>query len=276
MNINFSNMIQLNIKLFIMIGIVYFLSSILYFTLPKESIELEKNHKITLEYRSFNIQELFTNKTAKEKVKKIQKQDYQLLNNLLLKAVYLMNETKGWIIVANNSDKTHLLSVDDSFKGYKLIRIYINYVVFSKLGREYKLVLKNDNKVNYSITNINKGLIPQDDENIIVFDDKVSVQRSYLNSYINNFDKIWKDIAIKEVKDKDGKIDGFKVTSIRDKSAFKKLGLKKDDIIKAVNNIELKSYNDAFKVYKRINKIKDLNVRVIRSNNEMELNYEIK
>jgi general secretion pathway protein C len=53
------------------------------------------------------------------------------------------------------------------------------------------------------------------------------------------------------------------------------LGLRKGDIIKAVNNIELKSYNDAFSIYKKINKINNLNILILRNDREMELDYEI-
>ena len=114
------------------------------------------------------------------------------------------------------------------------------------------------------------------DSHIIVSEDKISVSREYLNLYISNSDKIWREILIKETKDSKGKINGFKVKGLSKKSVFKKLGLKKGDIIKIVNNIELKSYDDAFGIYKKIDKIQDLNIEILRGNTEMELYYEIK
>ncbi len=277
MNINFSNMIKQFIPFVIVVCIAYILSSILYFMLPKKSIEVYKKQNITLKYRKFNIKRSLQDKIIKEKpVIKVEKQEYKLLSNITLKAVYSMNAEKAWIIISDKTKKTYMLSIGESFKEYKLIRVYYNYVIFKKSNQEYKLELNDDkSKVSYSVTKTKSLTNPKDDETIIVLDDKVSVKRAYLNSYINNFDKIWKDIAIKEIKDKNGNINGFKVTSIKLKSVFEKLGLKKGDIIIAVNNIELKSYNDAFNIYKKINKINDLNIRILRNDREMELDYEI-
>ena len=134
--------------------------------------------------------------------------------------------------------------------------------------------MKQENKnTNYSITKIDKE--EKQVEKIIIDDGKVTVKRDYVNKYINNFNKIWKDISINEVF-KNSKINGFKVTRIRSNSVFSKLGLRQGDILKEVNNIELKSYNDAFKIYKKINKINNLHIKVLRNNQEVELDYEIK
>jgi general secretion pathway protein C len=264
---------------FIIISIAYILNSILYFYLPKQSVEINKGQKIILEYRNFNIKRLFTSKKVIEKkVVKIAK-GYELLNNLKLNAIYYISINQGWIVVfdkKNNKEKTHILSIGDNYKGYKLIKLYQKYVIFKKDNKEYKLTMGDGKNLDYSIATKTTKYTPNDDKDIIVLDDKVSVQRSYLNSYINNFDKIWKDISILESKDDQGKINGFKVTSIIDKSPFKKLGLRKQDIIQSVNNIELNSYNAAFGIYKKINNIQDLNIRIKRNNQTMELNYEIK
>ncbi|MCK5111612.1 MAG: PDZ domain-containing protein [Arcobacteraceae bacterium] len=284
MNINFSSMIKQFIPFFVIISIAYVLNSIIFFMLPKESIEVDKKQNIHLEYRKFNIKTTFKEVKViiKKQTIKLQKQEYQLLSNIQLKAVYSMGEETGWIILEDKSKNTHMLSVGESFKGYELIRVYLNYVIFYKANQEYKLSLKDDNKVSYSVNKVTtqsntKGVLnPIDDASIVVLDDKISVKRAYLNSYINNFDTIWKDISIQEIKDKSGKINGFKVNKVRKNSAFSKLGLKKDDIIKAINNIKLKSYNDAFTVYKKINKLKNLNIKILRNGNEMELDYEIK
>ncbi len=282
MNINFSSMIKFLIPFIVIATTSYILSSALYFVLPKEGIEKVITNKLHIEYRKYNVQRIFSK--VKAKIKKpieVKKQEYQLLTNIKLKAVYAMGEEKGWIIIADNSTETFILSVGDEFKSYKLSRIYTNYVVFTKNNQEYKVSLKEEKKLQYSVVNKStkvskKDIKPEDDHTIIVLDDVVSVKRAYLNSYINNFDKIWKEISIREVKDANGNINGFKVNGMSNKSVFKKLGLRKGDVIKAINNIDLKSYNDAFSVYKKINKVENLHIRIIRNNTEMELDYEIK
>ncbi len=281
MNINFSNMIKKLIPFFVVVCIAYVLNFIFYFILPTKGIEVNlKQTESSLDYKKFNIKTIFQEKkiTIKKQAIKVQKQEYKLLSNIQLKAVYSMGEEKGWIILEDQSTKTYMLSVGESFKEYKLIRVYLNYVIFNKMGQEYKLYLKDDNKVSYSVNKpiSNAKTLQNMEENIIVLDDKISVQRTYLNSYIKDFDSIWKDIAIKESKNKSGKINGFKINKVRKNSVFDKLGLEKDDIIKTINNIKLKSYNDAFRIYKKIKKLKNLNIKILRNGNEMELNYEIK
>jgi general secretion pathway protein C len=101
------------------------------------------------------------------------------------------------------------------------------------------------------------------------------LKKSIINKYTKNFDNIWKEIAIKEIK-KDGKIDGFKIGNLSSKSVFKKLGLKIGDIIKSVNNITLTSYAQAFKIYENMDNITNLHIVLERNNKQMELDYEIK
>ncbi len=281
MNINFSNIIKNLIAIVVIVSIAYLINCLLYFLLPKNGIEIDKKDKINLEYRKFNIEKSFKEQKTIEMQKsiiKVQKQEYKFLSNVSLKAVYYMAEQKGWIILEDKSAKTYILSVGEKFKEYILTRIYLNYVVFVKNNIEYKIELNDSQKVSFSTikkdVQSKKTNDPRDDEKIIVLDDKVSVQRAYLNSYINNFDKIWKEIHISEVKI-NGKINGFKVNRIGARGVFEKLGLRKNDIIKSVNNIELKSYSDAFKLYKKINKITDLNMKILRNGKEMELDYEI-
>ena len=73
----------------------------------------------------------------------------------------------------------------------------------------------------------------------------------------------------------DGKITGFRINSVTKNSVFDKLGLKQGDIIKSVNNIAMSNYQDAFNMYNKINTIKYFNMKIIRNNKEMELDYEI-
>jgi general secretion pathway protein C len=244
--------------------------------LPKSGVEVNKKQNVILKYRRFKISQLLKEEIVKPEPKiEIKKPEYQLLSNIILKAIYNMNEQKGWIIIADKKKNTYMLSVGENYKGYELIRVYVNYVIFKKSNKEYKLELNVGKDINFSVTKIATKKDIKDSVKIVVKDDKVSVKRSYLNSYINDFSKIWKNISIKEIKDTNGNIDGFKITKIKKNSVFAKLGLKKNDIIKSINNIQLKSYNEAFSAYKQINSIDSLNMLILRNSREMELNYEI-
>ena len=276
MNINSSNFIKALMPYIVVILLGYLFSNITFIFLPKYSVEYKLEDNLILKYRVFNIKHsLDGDKVVVKKVRsKPKKQEYKLLANIKLIAIYATTNHKGWITIEDNKNITHILSCNDLYRGYKLNKIFNTYVIFTKNNQEYKLSLKQENKnTNYSITKIDKE--EKQVEKIIIDDGKVTVKRDYVNKYINNFNKIWKDISINEVF-KNSKINGFKVTRIRSNSVFSKLGLRQGDILKEVNNIELKSYNDAFKIYKKINKINNLHIKVLRNNQEVELDYEIK
>lgn len=272
---NFSNLIKYSISFIIVIFIAFLTTNILYFYLPKDGINFDKQYSNNIEYRKYNVKNSFEGKKVPKKREK-KEIKYNLLKKIQLKAIYSTQGLNGWIIIEDKSKKTHILSVGESFKNFKLIKVYLNYVIFSKNRKEYKLSLKDDKKVSFSIDKISSDINSIENEHIIVMDDKVTIKRLYLNNYIKNFENIWNDIAIKETKNKAGKIDGFKINKISKNSVFLKLGLKKGDILKEINNIKLNSYNEAFGIYKKINRLKNLNIKILRNSKEMELNYEIK
>ena len=109
---------------------------------------------------------------------------------------------------------------------------------------------------------------------IIIKNNGATVSRDYLNSYIKDIDKVWKNIEISELKNGDN-LDGFKINNINKDSVFAKIGLKEGDIIKMVNNSVLSSYADALKVYGNMENTRYINMQVLRNNEVVELNYEI-
>ena len=275
MNINYNSQIKNFILILSAILVAYISSTVLYFYLPKEAPLINLKVVESLEYKRYNIKNAFQVKKIKQKVvKKVvkKKKEYKFLSNVILTAVYAMADNSGFIVLKEkNKNDTVMLSQNEKFKGYTLIKIFAQYVIFTKNSKEYKLSMLTANKeIKYEVVEPKK-----EEEYIEITDYSVSVKRDVVNDYIKNFDKIWRDISIKEVRTPKG-IDGFKVNKIKKGSIFEKLGLKTNDIIKSVNNIELKSYNDAFKIYKKIDSLKDLNLKVLRDGIEEEMIYEIK
>ncbi len=271
LNINYNSFFENSIAYILTILLGYSISVGIFIYLPKTAPSSNNIDKKILEYKRFNIKDSFTSRQIHKVVKKHKqiKREYQFLSNIILVAVYSLGAEDGYVIVKEkNKNDTNMLSRYDIFKGYKLSKIFPTYVIFTKNKKEYKL------SINMSKQNIKYSVV-EDEPQVKRVDDMVSIKRDTVNSYIKNFDKIWKDISINEIKTKNG-IDGFKIKGIRKNSIFEKLGLKKNDIIKSVNNIKLKSYNDAFKIYKQIDKIKTLNIVILRNNNEKEITYEIR
>jgi general secretion pathway protein C len=280
MNINFNDLIKEILPYIIAMLLAYAISTIIYLFLPKvPPIIIEKPHT-ELKYNKYFVAKSFTQKLTKKKVfkpKVVKKKEYQLINNIILKAIYAMSNNRGFITISEKSSSNlHTLSVGDKFKSYILKSIYPTYVIFTKGSNEYKLsMIEATKNREYTITPVAKVKALKNKEEIIFEDGMYTIDKNLINRYTKDFDQIWREIAITEVE-KNGKIEGFLVGNLSKNSIFKKLGLKIGDIIKSVNNIKLKSYSDAFELYKKMNDTNSIHIILIRNNKQMELDYEIK
>jgi general secretion pathway protein C len=272
MNIDFNKLIQKSIPYTFVILLAYLSATIIFIYLPKTGVDfIQKNSNNSLIYKKYDGFYSTVRKTVRKKEVKKQKKK-QTLEKYDLKAIYSTTSNAGWITIEESSNKkSHILSQFDEIDGYLLTKLYKNYVLFEKAAKEYRLDIKQDTQnIKYEL----EQTVDNIKENLIISNDTVTVKRNYLNSYINDIDKVWNNISINEIK-KNGVLDGFKISSVAKKSVFGKLGLKKGDIIKSINNNVLTSYADAFKVYNNINNTKYLNLEILRNNEIMELNYEI-
>ncbi len=272
MNTNFNKLVQLLIPFIYIALVVYILMSVLQSFLPKSSVEYLKESSSYLEYNKYDgfyntssIKPIITTQKAKTK-------DIKSLSSYNLKGIYSTSSNTGWAIIENKRDKkSYFIAQYEELDGYVLTKLFKNHVIFEKQAKEYKLdISKTKENISYEISRKTNNI----NENIVVKDDSVTVKRDYLNSYVQNPDKVWNNIAIEELR-KGSKIEGFKVGRVNQNSVFGKLGLKRGDIIKSINNKVLDSYADAFAVYNSINKTKYLNIEILRNNEIMELNYEI-
>jgi general secretion pathway protein C len=285
LNINYNAIFKATIP-FVFIGVsAYSIATLAYIYLPKEKPQTIEKSSDILEYKRYDVKDAFVKKVVKKVTPKKKatpkKKEYQFLSNITLLAIYDMGNNSGFVTVQERGKlTTEVLGIGDEAKGYRLDKVFAKYAIFTKNSKEYRLSLNADNKkLNYEIVEDKKQARKQEAQDSHdgikkLGDDKIAVKRSHVNSYIKDVDKIWKDINIKENMS-GGKIDGFKINNIRKGSDFEKLGLRRNDIIKSVNNIELKSYNDAFKLYNKFSKTKMLNIKILRNNKEVEINYEI-
>jgi len=272
MNTRFNKLIQKSIPYLFIFLIAYIIATVIFIILPKNGVDYIEKSTSFLEYKKFDGFYSKNSIKVKAKVKKENKDNQKTLVNYNLKAIYSTVSNSGWITIVNKrTQKSYILSQFEDIDGYVLTRLYKDYVIMEKVAKEYRLDIKQaNNKLKELVSEIEK------DTNINIIEDasNVKIKRSYLNSYINDIDKIWENIQIQEIR-KNSKIEGFEVKRIQKNSAFTKLGLKKNDVIKSINNNTLESYEDAFKVYNNINNIKYLNIEVLRNNEIVELNYEI-
>ncbi len=275
MNISFNLFIKKYYPFLLTIFLAYVLGSILFLFLPKTGVSYVGSNYLHLKYEKYS----YANTFGLEKTKQKNKEDtnprnsYQDLDNFILKGLYSASAKNGWVVLEDKDTKiTHIVSLKENFQGYTLNKVFENFAVFNKNNKKYRLQIYHKELDLGYFADIKN---PDSSSNeISVNENSVQIPRRYLNTYIKNTNKIWHNIAIAAIKKK-GKINGFKIYNIRRGSVFEKIGLKRGDIIKAVNNRELKSYNDAFSVYKEINNLSYVTLKIIRKGEEKEINYEI-
>jgi general secretion pathway protein C len=242
----------------------------LWWYLPDQGEELRVKESYTFPYVRVDFKNMLPKKASLAKKKEVFAPSQAFnINSLILKGLYGIDQT-GFAIIAKKSSpkKTTIISVGEQFAGYTLKMVAIDYVVLQKQHKEY--ILKLEKRATKPSTTFVKNVAntQEDDSN------EYKVKKQDINYYAKHPSKIWRDIAIDEVK-KDGKIIGFKVKRIRPKSRMATIGLKVGDLIIRANNVELQSYRDAIKLYKNINKIETLELVVLRNNQEKEIVYEI-
>lgn len=273
MNTSFNKLVQLAIPFIYLTLVVYIVMSVLSSFLPKTSVEYVNESNTYVEFKKYD--GFYNTSSQKQSIVKktsTSKQSIKNLSSYSLKGIYSTDSNGGWAIIENKRDKqSYFIAQYEELDGYILTKLYKNHVIFEKQAKEYKLQIeKKDENISYEVSRKTNNI----NENIVVDNDSVTVKRDYLNSYVQNPQKVWDNIAISEIKE-GSKISGFKVGRVNQNSVFGKLGLKPGDIIKSINNKVLDSYADAFAVYNNINNTKYLNIEILRNNEIMELNYEI-
>jgi len=198
------------------------------------------------------------------------------IKDITLLAIY--NAADTTVVTVEHKRKTKVLVKGEAINGFVLEGAGNDYATFSKNAKTYRVDLLIKTKENSSIKRAAPSstttLSGQPEGNVIDAGDYKIVDKSLVQHYAKNMDDIYKNIGITEVK-KGNVLEGFRVTFIRKGSPFEKLGMKRGDVIKAINGQKIDSYNVAFDIYKNIENIDNLTLVIERGKEEMELEYEV-
>jgi len=108
-----------------------------------------------------------------------------------------------------------------------------------------------------------------------VNDDEMIIDRSVVDKSFDNFSKLMRQARIIPNL-KGGKIDGFKIYRIKDKSLFKQIGLQNGDIIHRVNGNEIEGPEDALKLFEIFKTARSISIDLDRKGAKKTLSYSIR
>jgi len=268
----FSTLIYL-LSIMVMIKIIW--TAVSLFLLPSHGEEYVKESKAKALYLKVKL----SNPTAV--IEPIVKQVVKTpISNSMrgIKLLALYNASDALVVTVEKANKTTVLSKGDEIDGFKLNSANLNHAIFTKGGKEFTLNISQIKSTASAISPIKKPLSTKKESSkkeIREEDGKRLITRDLLTSYTKDVDKIWKDIGISENK-VDNKLNGFKINFVKKGSDFEKLGLKRGDILTAINAEELNSYGAAMTFFKDIEDIENLTLTVQRNGKSEDLEYEIK
>jgi len=276
MNLDINRYSKTAVTLLILAAIAKALSLGSIYFLNRSGVSQTVDNSYTMPYKGYRFSKPFgiVDVVVKsEDVVKLNQPVYNL-SSLELKAIYKTskNGSDGGFIVALDNTKgkrSVFIKMLSEYNGYTLKELTNEKATFERNGQKYKLEFKKKKSSSLIQEPIARPNRQKYSDDVIR-----AVSKSEVHKYTKDFKSIWKSISIKEVK-QNGKIDGFKVTSIKQGTIFDKLGLKKDDIIISVNNKPMKSYASAFKIYKDVKTMTSLKITVKRNNQTKDLEYEI-
>ncbi len=105
-----------------------------------------------------------------------------------------------------------------------------------------------------------------------VMERKISIKRQDIDESFENINDLISQATI-QPHYTDGEADGLTVTGIKPGSIFRKMGLRNGDVVKGVNDNEIKTAEDLISMYNDLRSDSNISLKIIRRDRETNLNY---
>ena len=99
---------------------------------------------------------------------------------------------------------------------------------------------------------------------------RVSLRRNMIDNAIQDVSKLMTDIKIQPND------DGLALSQIKPNSIFRRMGLRNGDVLKSVDGQEIRSVDDALKLYESLKSADNVSVVLQRRGTERTINYNIR
>ena len=103
-----------------------------------------------------------------------------------------------------------------------------------------------------------------------------TVDQEVFDQLIESPEKLYSQIRVVPHKDDSGEIDGYRLSGIRRKSVFYKLGVKNGDIVHTVNGKSLNSMSSAMDAYNSLSSSRNFSFEITRRRKKQTMEYEVR
>ena len=109
-----------------------------------------------------------------------------------------------------------------------------------------------------------------------VGDNKWVIESSLLEGLLENPEQLYTQIRVIPHNNANGEIDGYRLSGIRRRSFFYKLGVKNGDVVHSVNGQALNSMSSAMEAYNSMANGSEFNFDITRRNQRQTFEYEVR
>ena len=199
----------------------------------------------------------------------------------ILTGIYDSSSKK--IIALDYLGKSYVLELGESLEGYKFSKLYPTYAIFTKDNKEYRLDLykENDKGVKKRASTsaaISSAVKPKEEPKKQVIEragDTTYIPKNLFNKYKTDIGAIRKNIGVAPYME-GGKLSGFRIRYVKKGSDFDKLGVKRGDIITAINGEQLNNFKVPLEFFNNLDSITAATLTIKRGNEIKELEYEVR
>jgi type II secretion system protein C len=168
-----------------------------------------------------------------------------------------------------DTSRQGLFKLNDTVDGFRLVKISSGKVVLEKEGDAWELILKANNR--NSLTS-GKAVVFSDPASGIVVVNKLQLMTQMMQAK-----DLLRTVKFFPIPDPaTSKLGGFRVDNVPSGSLIEEVGLKNGDVIYSVQGQKLQTLQDAWTMFAKVQSQSRVEVVLMRNNEPVTINYEIK
>jgi general secretion pathway protein C len=196
--------------------------------------------------------------------------------NLKLWGTVTGDPQQSYAVIENTQDRQqNLYRVGDSVQNATLKMILRSKVVLTYNGQDEMLAMEKIEQAGVSprprasrpsVTTPRTGMRTQ----------RVSLRRNMIDDAMKDVSKLMTEIKISPHMGQDGQPSGLAVSNIKPNSIFRRMGLRNGDVLKSVDGQEIRTVDDALKLYESMKSADSLAVQIQRRGRDRTIEYHIR
>ncbi|WP_457644422.1 PDZ domain-containing protein [Persephonella sp.] len=253
-----------------------------FFTLPEVTDQQDANVKLKREnLRSYNeIAYIFETKKISESVpavvdnqkRKNLTEPIRSVKNIDLVGVIDFNGKK--IALVKTKKGTEFVRQNDHLAGYRVVKIEDFSLVLEREGKSYKLSVNPGSNL-VKDTKVYKGKNVENKSQKSNESEVIRIDRRFIEEKTADIGTLLKDVLIVPVI-KDNETIGFRFKYVKPQSLLYKFGLRSGDLIVSINDMPVRTAEEAFKIYNMLRNEQFIKLVIERNGKRKVLTYEIR